>query len=576
MLEKIVQKMHAGDWKAAAKLSKAGFRKYKREVRFAKAAGISYFNLDRFNDAVTFLNAALKLDSNDPEIKHYLSAAVIGSGHPEKIIPALRKWLTKSPEDTELLYLLASALAETGAHEETIEFAHRGLGITPRMTKLRAILGLALYQLDRFEEAEVKFATTAEEEPKNPENWHNLSSARKKQQKGPEALEAARKAYHLAPTDHEIATSFIHLALECGAFDEVRAELKKIIKLHPSDEYFAMSLVSLATEQTRSEVIEQLQKSLESRDLSGDRRTHVGLMLAKQLLRDGQSQKALELFANSNARRAKSHPYIPENAERDFDRTKELVTAYQNAARDFEGALPSAKPVFVIGQPRSGTTLCEMVLTGHSQVQGFGELDAANDAVNEVLAGKPLILNDHLEAYRPTFAVLKPETVAFVDKTPRNYTRIGQLAELFPHARFINIVRDPREAAFSMWQEHFTGTPYFYTSRMDWLAHAANLYRRYINFWVPIYGDRILTITYQDLVSDLEGTSKLMADFCGFKWEDGMLHPEKNTALVKTASQSQVRKSVSTSSLGKWRNYPGLLDEFQANLDPELWPEFDL
>ena len=158
---------------------------------------------------------------------------------------------------------------------------------------------------------------------------------------------------------------------------------------------------------------------------------------------------------------------------------------------------------------------------------------------------------------------------------PANYRFVGFLLHAFPEARIIHIARDPRDVALSMWRSFFPSAWMNFTFDLKAMAFSANLYKRYMQHWEKLYGDRVLTLNYRDIVSDVEAASQQLADYCGLDWVEEMAAPERNTARVRTASVVQVRQGVHKKSLGGWRAMEGALQPFIDGLDPELWPELE-
>jgi hypothetical protein len=166
-------------------------------------------------------------------------------------------------------------------------------------------------------------------------------------------------------------------------------------------------------------------------------------------------------------------------------------------------------------------------------------------------------------------------TRAFVDKMPANYRLIGYLATALPEARFVHLLRDPRDVALSIWRTHFPAAAMGFTADLEAIAQMANLYRRYMAHWQALFPERILDVPYAELVQDIEGWSRRLAEHCGLDWVPEMAAPEKNPGAVRTASVNQVRQGVHSRSVGAWRKHAEALAPFVAALDPALWPELD-
>ncbi len=233
------------------------------------------------------------------------------------------------------------------------------------------------------------------------------------------------------------------------------------------------------------------------------------------------------------------------------------------------------RPIFVVGLPRSGTTLVELILSAHSGVQGLGELASVHHWARTALA-EPDGWQDVqglADYYFQRLPNLTGDAVAFVDKAPGNYAFLGAMAQAFPNAVILNVERDPRDVALSMWRAHFGAGGLYFTHDMKWMAAEANRYRRYIRHWQDMLHERVHNIRYEHLVNNLEDISERLAHLCDLQFEEGMLSPHASADAVKTASNLQIRKPVNGSSVGRWREASDQLAPFVRKLDPELWPE---
>jgi hypothetical protein len=168
---------------------------------------------------------------------------------------------------------------------------------------------------------------------------------------------------------------------------------------------------------------------------------------------------------------------------------------------------------------------------------------------------------------------LPADTRAYVDKMPENYRYIGALKSAFGNARFINLRRDPRDVALSQWHGHFKSGSITYSYDLKAMAHKFNLYAEVMAHWHKIMPGEILDMPYEDLVGDIETSTKKMAGHCGLDWTPSMAQPHKHAGQVRTMSVHQVRQPVHKRSVRKWVKYEEMLAPFVSELDPNLWPE---
>ena len=240
--------------------------------------------------------------------------------------------------------------------------------------------------------------------------------------------------------------------------------------------------------------------------------------------------------------------------------------------------LDTETPAFIVGLPRSGTSLTEQVLASHSRVFGAGELTLAQETFvsmpNVTRPGRPpldcvpdldrgsvqALARGHLDR----LLTLGSSAVRIVDKMFNNDLYLGFLAVLFPRRRFIHCRRDLRDTALSCWMTDFT--------RIRWANDPGHIaahfrdYQRLMEHWLRALPVTLLDVSYEEMVNDLEGTARRLIDWCGLEWEPACLEFHKTRRPVQTASATQVRQTLYATSVGRWHNYAAVLPELFRDL----------
>jgi hypothetical protein len=305
--------------------------------------------------------------------------------------------------------------------------------------------------------------------------------------------------------------------------------------------------------------------------------------MGKALSDLAQYQEAFQHLLKGNALKRRTIDYNEPQRLAMFDNIKKIFSPdFMNARSG--GGDTSWAPIFIVGMPRSGTTLMEQVLASHSKVFGAGELEAFKEAIKEcvdserILPAYPLLAEalskDHMrqlgEKYTTKVRPRAPEAERIVDKMPLNFAFVGLIHLALPNARFINVRRDPLDTCVSCFSLMFSGSqPFAYD-----LAELGRYYRgceTVMEHWHKILPPGvIIDVHYEDLVDDLEGTARRALRHCGLDWEDACrdFHDTKRT--VRTASLMQVRQPVYRGSIGTWRRYAEYLEPLAQALGVDI------
>jgi hypothetical protein len=313
--------------------------------------------------------------------------------------------------------------------------------------------------------------------------------------------------------------------------------------------------------------------------LSPTDRVHLDFALAKALADLKEHRRSFEHLLRGNAGKRATIPYDEAAAMALFDRIEATFTPELIAAQSGLGD-PSGVPIFVLGMPRSGTTLVEQILASHPLVHGAGELKTFNDVVDTVrgpdgavapfpefvpaLEAAPIrMIGAH---YLAQIQALAPKASHITDKMPSNYYFAGLIHLALPNARIIHTMRDPVDTCISCFSKLFTAEQ---NHTYD-LGELGRYYRRYqelMTHWRRVLpAGRILDVRYEDVVADLEGQARHMIAHCGLEWDPRCLAFHATERPVRTASATQVRRPIYRSAIGRWRVY----EEFLAPLLREL------
>jgi hypothetical protein len=259
-----------------------------------------------------------------------------------------------------------------------------------------------------------------------------------------------------------------------------------------------------------------------------------------------------------------------------------IIAAHNRAALAQGEGYDNDEAIFVIGLPRSGTTLVERILAAHTDVQAAGELQAfpqicveAVQARNGTSVSKlqfverALDVDPHLLGRR-YIAATRPQTghkPRFIDKLPLNYLYAGLIRRALPRARIVALMREPMDSCYAMYKTLFTGA-YPFTYALDDLGRYYQAWQRLMHHWRSILGAALLVVSYEELVTDQEAVTRRIVAHCGLPWQAECLAFHTRPGAVATASAVQVRRPMYSTSVGKWRHYQEQLQPLARYLLP--------
>jgi tetratricopeptide (TPR) repeat protein len=450
-------------------------------------------------------------------------------------------------------------------------------GDAPTLIK-RAQYLLALGRLPESCEAAAAALLNAPPDPVLLDAIGNLFSRAGDQRR---ALAAYDRAVALAPnTPHFIfnrATVYRFL----GQLAEAEADYDRVIALNPADYEAYTNRSELRAQSVDANHIGELE-ALVARGVSDWRgEVQVRYALAKEYEDVGAYQKSFQQLRQGANKRRKHMRYDVATDVATVDWIIDAFPAASFEASPSGSGAPSEAPIFIVGLPRSGTTLVDRILGSHSTVHSAGELDhfalCIVDAVRRRSGGTPLprrelvarsaeldfpaLGREYLERARNAAA----SAVRFTDKMPLNYLYCGLIRRALPNAKIVHVSRRPMAACYAMYKTLFKdGYPFSYD--LGEIGHYYVGYRRLMDHWQTAMPAAIYPLSYEALIADQQGETRRLLDFCGLEWQDACVEFHRNPSPTTTASAAQVRRRLYDSSVAQWRHYAAELAELNSLL----------
>jgi tetratricopeptide (TPR) repeat protein len=445
--------------------------------------------------------------------------------------------------------------------------------------------GRKLHEAGRLADAEIFYRDALAAQPSNANVLnllgivaHQMASAKlvaAPEQRGKldEAIALYRQAIWINPNYAE-AHANLGVALEHqGKLEDARESFEKAIEVAPA-RAATYRLLSAVKEFTAADPhitsMENMARDMTS--LSPDEQIDLHFALEKAYRDLGDHKKSFYHLLEGNALKRKRIVYDEHAMLAIFDRIGAVFTSKRMRDREGRG-YASSVPVFIVGMPRSGTTLVEQILASHPKVFGAGELNEFGNAVerlgnaNGAMGHFPELVssipNDQLYQiggnYVNAITALAPRAERIIDKMPMNFLFVGLIYLVLPNARIIHMRRDPVDTCLSCFSTLFTDRN-LYSYDLGELGRYYRAYTRLMDHWRRVLPRGVmLEVNYEDVIGDLEGEARRMVSYCGLEWDDDCLSFHDTERLVRTASAAQVRQPIYKSSIGRWRAYESLL-----------------
>jgi len=566
-----------------------------------------------FEDAVRQFRRAINVEQNSAETLHHLALALAAIGRSEEAIQQYEKAIAIRPDLAESHNNLGHLLDSLGRTDEAIALYGKALTLKPAYAEAHNNLGNTLHKLGRSEEALAQYREALTINPNYAEAHDNLGNALAALGRYEEAVLCHKKALTISPDDAETHDHFGNTLHMLGRSKEAIAHHERAIAGRPNDPEFHSNLghalqalgrlseASLAFDRaisltpgkvryfwnlanskrftaTDQHLIAMQELARDSSSLAVEEQIQLHFALGKALNDIGDQQRAFNHILQGNSLKRRQIIYDEAATLHRFERIRNAFTP--ELLREKRGlGDPSGVPVFILGMPRSGTTLVEQILASHPYVFGAGELAEMGKLAGEISGPNGSEFPEAIATmsgeqlhqlggnYLRTVRSMAPQAERITDKLPGNFLRVGLIHLALPKARIIHTRRDLRDTALScfsiLWPSGLEQT-----YDLAELGRYCRTYQGLMEHWRTVLPEGVmLEVQYEDIVDNLEGQARRIVAHCGLEWNDACLAFHKTERSVRTASSSQVRQPIYTSSVGRWRAHKAQLQPLLQELD---------
>ncbi len=484
----------------------------------------------KFDEAMASFSRAMQSNPGLPQAYNNTGNVLRAMGRYDEATQNFRKAIQIWPDYAQAYSGLGNALNDQGLHREAVNHLRNSLRLQSGSAATHNDLGNALSDLGRHEESMASYHDALEIDPHFAEVYYNIGNAFSEYGNQEEAVAAYSEAVRLKP-----------------GFAEAHNNLSKNKKYNAEDKQFS-----------------QMLRRLEVPEISDNERMYLSFALGKAYGDIDEVDTSFEYYSQGNRMRTNELAYDIRTDQEQFSRIKSFFDGESLTATgsvDFQHGTAS-QPIFIVGVPRSGTTLTEQIIASHSQVFGAGELQAASRILSPVaqklsVKGQKQVFAEAIpnfhDQYLSEISALGNAEPFVTDKEPTNFKWIGFLLTAFPQAKIINLQRDPVACCWSMFKMLFVGSGY--TNDLVDLAKYYQLYAELMDFWQRKFPNRIYDLNYEALTENQERETRRLLEYCDLPWEPQVLEFHKTRRRVRTYSDQQVRKKMYTGSSAAWRKY---------------------
>ena len=533
-------------------------------TRTKKRQAQALFDAHRLNEAEELYLQLSQIDPGDPEVRATLGVIMGQSGRMNEAASYFQKAIALRPDFAEAHYNLGKACKELGQLDLAASSYEAAVRLRPDWPEALNNLGHVLSYLGRMHDAIKCYRRVLAIKPDYAPTYKALSGLLITLGEMNEAMDCIQKLEQLVPGNIDTKVAEAKILEQQGHTDQALAIAQQLYESHMDNLEVDFLYASLCR---NNDAITLLEPWLTRSDKKVDTQQRVMLHFKLGDLYDAQDnyQQAFEHYLVANQLKARTY-----NIEAFSTFVDGLISIF---TPEFMSSAPrashkSSRPIFILGMPRSGTTLVEQILASHPDVFGAGELEFIRHITTELFQADEYgkfstdclsdlnidTCNRLAGTYLEHLKELSAEPCYVTDKMPQNFLGLGIISLLFPKARIIHCRRDPIDTCLSCFFHNFGAThPYAYN--LEILGRYYKEYQRIMQHWQEVLGIPMLDVSYEALVADQESMTRALLEYCNLEWNDRCLRFYDNKRTVSTLSYDQVRKPIYTRSIGRWKHY---------------------
>lgn len=562
-------------------------------------------DLGQFDEAIELYNKATDLQPDHYQAHDNKAIALIDMGRYYEAAVSARYAIAFKEDLAGAHSHLSQALCYLGDYKNAHMAAQRALHLNPDSAEAWLDITEVLIHADHWDDAEASLREALKRSPDSARGYLKLAELRDQMNEVDEALEAIDKAIELSPdmpilklkkthilnTSNNVPAALAltdeilldyptlmtaqqmkaEMLISSNRNDEAEEIVRHVLDTHGHMAHPHLTLTSLKKFKSEDDpdfvAMMDLEKRIENYGKDAEAVLNYAISAAYEQM--GDYDKSFEYLQKANEFKLTVLPNTKAKNERQLIAHKKRFTP--DVIEQYEGqGFEDDSPIFIVGMPRSGTTLTEQIISSHPEVYGAGELTDIARVMKAIDYNAALDVKALGEMYIQYARARERDGQSrfFTDKMPGNYTNIGLIAMILPNAKIIHCRRNPIDTCLSCYRQNFA-RGHYWSYNLETLGDEYLAYLDLMEYWRELLPGRFLEINYEDTVNDFENQARKLIDYVGLEWDDACLEPHKQKRAVLTASKAQVTKPIYTSSVEKWRRYEKHLDPLVKRLLPE-------
>ena len=558
---------------------------------------ISFYKQGKFKKS---LSEALRLQHKFPDsfiLYNICGASFTSMDKPKEAIDAYKKGIAINPDYVEAYNNMGNTLKNQDKLEEAIKAFKKAIAINPNYAEAYNNMGNTLKNQDKLEEAIEAFKKSIKIKPKNAEAHNNMGNTLQDQDNLEEAIEAYRKAIAINPNYTEAYNNMGNTLKNQDMLQEAMASYKKAIAMKPNYAEAYNNMGSAFRDQDkRADAIKAFKKAISIKhnyaavhrnlsmlvkynvndpqitlvqnlmkrlDLRSEEKCHLHYAFAKMMEDLGNLDTAFENYDLGSTLRKNLLAYTINQDQKLFFNLKKSQPSIVKRSLKKLSILDGIVPVFILGMPRSGTTLVEQIISSHSKVTGAGELNFVSQFGAGIALGLSAPKQENILNFRKKYLEQLANRAngrsLVADKMPLNFRFIALICAALPEAKIIHVQRNAAATCWSNYKHYFPSKGLGYSNDLEDILAYYQLYKNLMQFWKLSYSNRIYKLNYEKLTTNQDNETKKLIQHLNLGWEVACLNPQDNRRNIRTASSQQVKQKVYKGSSQEWRKFKPFL-----------------